>query len=107
MATPTDLELPIPEDNLPGHHPDHEQDRPSGTDFLAKMHALAQDDDPSQPPREDEVLDLSQIEADHVHAGRLLTSTDSVTGERLAHLAGKPFELMGAVLGAVRDRLPD
>ena len=88
---------PIPEANLPGHHPEHEQDKPSGADFLAKMHALAQDEDESQPPRESEVLDLTPYEDAPV----------SATGERLAHLAGKPFELAGAVLGAVRDRLPD
>ena len=34
----------IPEDNVPGHHPRHEQDKPSGRDFVAKMHALAQED---------------------------------------------------------------
>jgi hypothetical protein len=82
---------------LPGHHPDQEQDKPSGSDFLAKMHALAQEEDETQPPREAEVLDLTPFE----------DPPASVTGERLAHLAGKPFELAGAVLGAVRSRLPD
>ena len=27
----------IPEDNLPGHHPEEEQDKPDGAEFLAKM----------------------------------------------------------------------
>ena len=32
---------PVPEANRPGHHPPHEQDKPSGRDFVAKTHALA------------------------------------------------------------------
>jgi hypothetical protein len=97
---------PVPEDNLPGHHPDREQDKPSGRDFVAKMHALAEEDAYHAPSPDDEVLDLTQIEADHVHTGTAPHQT-SATGELLAHLAGKPFELVGAALMAVRDRLPD
>ncbi|MEA3056567.1 MAG: hypothetical protein QOD30_1999 [Actinomycetota bacterium] len=33
---------PVPEDNVPGHHPDHEQDKPSGADFVRKLHEHAQ-----------------------------------------------------------------
>jgi hypothetical protein len=97
---------PIPEDNLPGHHPEHEQDKPSGRDFVAKMHALAQEDTYEAPSADDEVLDLTQIEADTVHTGAV-PHEHSKRGEYLAHLAGKPFELVGAVLTALRDRLPD
>src|SRR5688572_23991652 len=89
---------PVPEANLPGHHPAQEQDKPSGRDFVAKMHALAQDDAYEAPSADDEVLDLTQLEADD-HAL-------SPRAEALAHLAGKPFELVGAALGAVRRRLP-
>src|SRR2546423_983980 len=32
----------VPDDNAPGHHPDHEQDKPSGREFVAKTHALAE-----------------------------------------------------------------
>ena len=32
---------PVPEDNLPGHHPDDEQDKPEGDDFVAKARAVA------------------------------------------------------------------
>ena len=91
---------PVPEANLPGHHPPQEQDKPSGRDFVAKMHALAQEEQYEAPTPESEVLDLTQIEADHVRGGV------SERAERLAHLAGKPFALAGSVLGAVRDRLP-
>jgi len=97
---------PIPEANLPGHHPPQEQDKPSGRDFVAKMHALAQEEQYEAPTPESEVLDLTQIEADHVHGGTTPHSETSERAERLASLAGKPFALAGSVLGAVRDRLP-
>lgn len=106
---------PIPIENLPGHHPEHEQDKPSGRDFVAKMHALAQaeaigdatedaDGRPVGPPesREDEVLDLTDIPQDHVHGHGHVSGL----ADKAAHLAGKPFALAGSVLGAVRDRLP-
>lgn len=32
---------PVPEANLPGHHPDEEQDKPAGEAFLQKMHSHA------------------------------------------------------------------
>lgn len=97
---------PIPEANLPGHHPPQEQDKPSGRDFVAKMHALAQEDSYEPPTAESEVLDLTQIEPDHVHGGSITHLAASERAERLASLAGKPFALAGSVLGAVRDRLP-
>src|SRR5688572_31702756 len=57
----------VPEDNAPGHHPDHEQDKPSGRDFAAKTHALAESEEYEPPSPESEVLDLSQVEPDDVH----------------------------------------
>jgi hypothetical protein len=33
----------VPEDNLPGHHPEHEQDKPTGEQFLRKLHEHAQE----------------------------------------------------------------
>jgi hypothetical protein len=96
----------IPEANLPGHHPEHEQDKPSGRDFVAKMHALAQEETWTPPDADEEVLDLTQLEADHVHTGAD-PGGHSRTGDVLATLAGKPFALVGSVLEAVRERLPD
>jgi hypothetical protein len=32
---------PVPEENLPGHRPEEEQDKPSGDDFVAKVRAVA------------------------------------------------------------------
>src|SRR5215212_7659461 len=40
----------VPEDNLPGHHPEHEQDKPSGDQFLRKMHDHAREVDAASAP---------------------------------------------------------
>lgn len=110
---------PVPADNLPGHHPEHEQDKPSGKDFVAKMHALAQaeaigdatedaDGRPVGPPqsRDDEVLDLTDVPGDRVHGHGEVSGQASHVADALAHLAGKPFAVAGGVLNAVRRRLP-
>lgn len=96
---------PVPPANTPGHHPEHEQDKPSGRDFVAKTHALAAEADYVAPSPADEVLDLTQIDADHVHTGAD-PSRPVDRADRLAALAGKPFALVGHALSAVRDRLP-
>jgi hypothetical protein len=36
---------PVPEDNRPGHHPDHEQDRPDPDAFVARFQDHLVDDD--------------------------------------------------------------
>jgi hypothetical protein len=87
MVKPEQL---VPEDNQPGHHPEQEQDKPSGDAFVAKVQALAHGDD--APPRNDEIVDLAQAERD-------LSPTDKV-----ARAVGMPFALAAT---AVRDRLTD
>src|SRR5207248_9915242 len=93
---------PVPEANQPGHHPNHEQDKPSGRDFVAKTHALAHEDEWQAPSADDEVLDLTQVETDHAHGPR----PSSGYVERAAQLAGLPFSIAGKVLSEVRRRLP-
>lgn len=34
---------PVPEENQPGHHPEHDQDKPSGDAFVAKVREHAAD----------------------------------------------------------------
>jgi hypothetical protein len=100
----------IPEDNLPGHHPDHEQDKPSGQDFVAKTHALAESENYEAPSPENEVLDLTQVVTDGVHhtpspverAVSLAGKSLSITGKSI----GFGFNVAGTVLGEVRKRLP-
>jgi hypothetical protein len=88
MVKPEQL---VPEDNQPGHHPEQEQDKPSGDAFVAKVQALARAESDDQP-RNDEIVDLAQAERD-------LSPTDKV-----ARAVGMPFALAAT---AVRDRLTD
>ena len=43
---------PVPEDNQPGHHPDHEQDKPSGADFVRKVKEHARESRAAEEPAE-------------------------------------------------------
>jgi len=86
------LATPVPEGNLPGHRPEHDQDKPSGDAFVAKVQQLAHQAE-QQVDEEAEVVDLRA--EDH----------ESETAERLAKLAGTPFRVAGDALQKVRDRL--
>jgi hypothetical protein len=108
MVKPDDA---IPEDNLPGHHPEHEQDKPTGQDFVAKTHALAQEEQYEPATTEDVVVDLRQVEpASRTGSGP--GETDRV--ERVAAMAGRTVEgsikmaakLTGAAFSTVLDRVP-
>jgi hypothetical protein len=41
---------PVPEENLPGHHPEQDQDKPTGDAFLQKLHEHAQSVEDDEPP---------------------------------------------------------
>lgn len=63
----------VPDDNLPGHHPDDEQDKPDLDDFVARAKAVAaraEDDQGGDP--EDDAQDGSSDDGRHDdrHAGR-------------------------------------
>lgn len=85
---------PIPEDQLPGHHPTVEQDKPSGDAFLQKLHEHAADVTP-----EPDVEDEPPVAQDDERSSDL--------ADRAAALAGKPFGAVADVIEKVRDKLPD
>ena len=97
----------VPEDNLPGHHPDHEQDKPSGRDFVAKTHALSQEADYEAPSLDAEVLDLTQIEPSTakspVDRARMIAGTGIGLGMKVA---GTSVKVAGSVYREARKRLP-
>ena len=96
----------VPEDNVPGHHPDHEQDKPSGRDFVAKTHALASVDEYEPPSAEDEVLDLTDIERRSptpVERAVAIAGTSFGVGMKVA---GTSLKVAGGVYRQVRKRLP-
>jgi hypothetical protein len=74
---------PVPEDNVPGHHPDHEQDKPAGADFVRKVKDHAR-----------------EVDAAVAEEARQAAEPDpTVAGELLRATAG--------VLRKVRESLPD
>ena len=98
IGDPGDLG-PIPEDQQPGHHPDVEQDKPSGEAFLEKLHAHAAEVD---------VADADADEAgDEVTEPVATDESSSDLADRAAEAVGKPFEAAADLLQKVRDRLGD
>ena len=82
---------PIPEDQLPGHPPAVEQDKPSGEAFLEKLHEhAASAESPSEPDDGDDG-----------------DTTSSERADRVAEAVGKPFEAAADLLQKVRDKLGD
>jgi len=71
-----DTDAPVPVDNLPGHHPEHEQDKPMA-EFVARARQLA-------------------TEADEA---------PSELAQRVSGVATAPLRLTGHVLERLRDRL--
>lgn len=101
---------PIPEDNRPGHHPDHEQDKPDLDDFAAKFGTSAHDegegptatgDDRAEPGRD---RDESRVDS-AMDRGRsaVETATTIVSGGIAAGaaVAGPAF----SALRGVADRM--
>lgn len=82
----------IPEDNLPGHHPDVEQDKPDPDRFLAKMRERASRREEPDPAA---ATAVEETEA-----------TDRAEGDNpLVKLAGLGPRLAGDALKAVRKKL--
>lgn len=84
---------PIPEDNLPGHHPAEEQDKPVDA-FVAKAQALA---------AEAAAADRADVEVVALRPAG--DEQPSALADKAAELAGTPFRVAGDVLQKVRDRL--
>jgi hypothetical protein len=87
---------PVPTGNLPGHHPEHDQDKPDGSAFIEKMHRLAEEEPASRLDDDAEVVHLREEERP--------TAEDGLA-DRLATAAGTPFKVAGDALQKVRDRL--
>lgn len=50
----TDPNAPIPEDQRPGHHPDHDQDKPDLDDFAARLGVASEGNEPEDAPHVDD-----------------------------------------------------
>lgn len=119
---------PVPEDNLPGHHPAEEQDKPAGDDFVARARAVAESAngnaevetaDRDEPPTQTSAPRATQTSAPRATADPVVdpagTSTRTeVGGARrrsstqanvAATLAGAPFRLATGFLKGLRRTL--
>ena len=94
---------PIPADNLPGHHPEHEQDKPDGDAFVAKVRARAAEvaedtgaQADTEADTEADVVDLRAADQER---------PDSERAERLASLVTTPLRGTAKALEELRKRL--
>ena len=85
MATPFETDDVVPEDNRPGHHPDHEQDKPSGDAFVRKVREHAR-------------------EVDRVETQ--MSETEPAATEPEPTVAGDALRAAAGVVRAVREALP-
>lgn len=89
---PTDV---VPEDNLPGHHPDHEQDKPSGDAFVQKLRDHAREVEESAEVEES--TEPTSSEGDH---------ESSELADKAAAIATAPLRVAAKAIETVRDALP-
>lgn len=94
---------PVPEENLPGHHPPKDQDKPSGDRFLAKVRGRIAEDqgDGAEVEAADRSHEQPPLTAD-AHPGGRERSTVVRAGMLAAGALGAAF----GVVRAVRKRTP-
>jgi hypothetical protein len=51
----------IPEDQRPGHHPDHEQDKPDMDKFAERLGIVSEDEEPPEAPHVDEDSKVTRL----------------------------------------------
>ena len=51
----------IPEDQRPGHHPDHEQDKPDMDKFAARLGIVSEDEEPPEAPHVEEDSKVTRL----------------------------------------------
>jgi hypothetical protein len=81
---------PVPEDNQPGHHPEHEQDKPSGDDFVRKVREHAR---------------AAEVEATNA-VDESTPTTTTTDDEPEPTVAGDVLRATAGVLRKVRESIP-
>jgi hypothetical protein len=94
----------VPEDNLPGHHPEHDQDKPSGDAFVAKLREHAAEvEAEASAEAEPEVRERTDHgEANGTDQGSPVEDVREVAGT----IAGEALRAAAGVVRKVRERLP-
>lgn len=52
----------IPEDQRPGHHPEHEQDKPDMDKFAERLGIVSEDEEPPEAPHVDEDSKVTRLQ---------------------------------------------
>lgn len=53
---------PIPEDQRPGHHPDHDQDKPDLDKFAARLGIVSEEETPDEAPHVQEDSEVTRLQ---------------------------------------------
>ena len=59
--TTSKTEGDIPEDQRPGHHPEHEQDKPDMDKFAERLGIVSEDEEPPEAPHVDEDSTVTRL----------------------------------------------
>ncbi|HSL57225.1 MAG TPA: hypothetical protein VK866_05235 [Acidimicrobiales bacterium] len=90
---------PVPEDNQPGHHPAHDQDKPPLDDFAERFGARRPDDadqaEGDHPDTDQPEADQAEAEGVTVHDPDALVARSTARAERIADEALRPDATTG------------
>ncbi len=89
---PTAPNTPVPDDQQPGHHPDHDQDKPDLDAFAERLGVVAEEDEPADAPH---VEDTEPSAASTPSP----TATKTRTGSRRPNWSPIGLMLVGPVTG--------
>lgn len=53
---------PVPEEQRPGHHPDHEQDKPDLDKFAERLGIVSEEEEPPEAPHVDEDSKVTRLQ---------------------------------------------
>ena len=61
VPTASDADDAVPEDQRPGHHPDHEQDKPDLDKFAARLGIVSDEETPAEAPHVEEDSKVTRL----------------------------------------------
>ena len=93
----TDPKAPIPEDQRPGHHPDHDQDKPDLNKFAERLGVAKEGSEPETAPH----VEPDRIESRDVHVENGRIEVVTADDRKSSGLPGVKFLFLGPAIGYV------
>jgi hypothetical protein len=87
---------PVPEDNQPGHHPPHEQDKPDLEEFRSRFTADHDDEPEPEPPAREPTVDDSVAGPTAADEGTQWRFRGAEIVYRVVWLSTRPVSVAGA-----------